>query len=299
MSQLETTNKNKLVEPSKNEPDSILRESWKKFKRNKLALLGVVIILIIILTAIFANFIAPGGYRAQDLSNALQPPSMDHWFGTDEFGRDVFNRVVYGTRTSLLVGFFAVTGALIVGSMLGIIAGYYGRWVDILISRVFDIMLSFPAILLAIAIVAALGPSLINVLIAVGIIEIPVFGRLIRSMVLSIKEEEYVMAARSVGMKDSRILLFHILPNSLTSIIVQGTLSFALAILSAAALGFLGLGAQPPQPEWGKMLSDSQQYIQAAPWTVFFPGLAIMLIIISLNLIGDGLRDALDPKMDG
>lgn len=294
---LERKDKKAIEEQVPEEKEGLWKEYWLRFKDNKMALVGLGILILFIILAIFANWIAPESYRDQNLSQALQAPSADHWFGTDEYGRDVFSRVVYGARISLVIGFFAVIGAIIIGSILGVIAGYYGRWIDVIISRVFDIMLSFPSILLAIAIVAALGPSLVNVLIAIGTLEIPIFGRLIRSVVLSIREDEYIMAARSIGMKNSRILFVHILPNSLTSIIVQGTLSFALAILSAASLGFLGLGAQPPQPEWGKMLADSQQYIQEAPWTVFFPGLAIMLVVISLNLIGDGLRDALDPKM--
>ncbi len=183
------------------------------------------------------------------------------------------------------------------GTFLGVVAGYYGRWIDLTISRIFDIMLAFPSILLAIAIVAILGPSLRNALIAIAIVNIPVFGRLVRSKVLSLKEEEFIMAARAQGMKHGRIILHHVLPNSLAPIIVQATLGFGTAILEAAALGFLGMGAQPPNPEWGKMLSDSRAFIQSAPWTVLFPGFSIMLIVLGFNLIGDGLRDALDPKM--
>lgn len=183
------------------------------------------------------------------------------------------------------------------GTFLGIIAGFFGGWVDMLISRIFDVLLAFPSILLAIAIVAILGPSLQNALLAIAIINIPIFGRLVRSRVLSIREEEYILAAKAQGMKNSRILFHHILPNSTAPIIVQATLSFGTAILEAAALGFLGLGAQAPMPEWGKMLSDSRQYIQSAPWTVLFPGLSIMLVVLGFNMFGDGLRDALDPKM--
>lgn len=212
-------------------------------------------------------------------------------------GRDVFNRIVYDARISLKVGVVSILGSIVVGSLLGIIAGYYGRWVDTIISRIFDIILAFPSILLAIGIVAVLGPSLTNALIAIATINIPRFGRVIRAKVLSLKEEEYVTAARSVGMNDSRILLRHILPNSAAPLIVQATLGIATAILDAAALGFLGLGAQPPKPEWGTMLSDSFQYIQQAPWTVIFPGLAIMFAVLGFNLMGDGLRDSLDPHM--
>ncbi|MGB8000460.1 MAG: nickel transporter permease [Anaerobacillus sp.] len=273
------------------------REAWKGFRRNKLAMIGMGIVLFFILLAIFAGVIAPEGINEQKLAERLQSPSASHWFGTDDFGRDILSRIIYGARISLWVGFFAVLGSAAIGSLLGMIAGYYGRIVDTIISRIFDIMLAFPSILLAIAVVAVLGPSLRNALIAIAIINIPNFGRLVRSRVLSVKQEEYVMAARAVGMKDSRIIFHHVLPNSLAPIIVQGTLAIATAILEAAALSFLGLGAQAPQPEWGKMLADSRSYIIQAPWTVFFPGLAIMLTVLGFNLLGDGLRDALDPKM--
>ena len=188
-------------------------------------------------------------------------------------------------------------GSIVVGTTLGIIAGFFGRWPDTLISRLFDILLAFPGILLAIAIVAALGPSLQNALLAIAMVNVPVFGRLVRSKVLSLREEEYIMAAKSLGMGNTRILVHHILPNCLGPIIVQGTLGIATAIIEAAALGFLGMGAQPPEPEWGKMLADSRQFIQNAPWTVVFPGLSIMLTVLGFNLIGDGLRDVLDPRM--
>ncbi|MCA0173537.1 MULTISPECIES: nickel transporter permease [Bacillaceae] len=273
------------------------REAWKGFRRNKLAMVGMGIVLFFILLAIFAGVIAPEGINEQKLGERLQSPSASHWFGTDDFGRDILSRIIYGARISLWVGFFAVLGSAAIGSLLGMVAGYYGKLVDTIISRIFDIMLAFPSILLAIAVVAVLGPSLRNALIAIAIINIPNFGRLVRSRVLSVKQEEYVMAARAVGMKDSRIIFHHVLPNSLAPIIVQGTLAIATAILEAAALSFLGLGAQAPQPEWGKMLADSRSYIIQAPWTVFFPGLAIMLTVLGFNLLGDGLRDALDPKM--
>jgi len=276
---------------------SPLREAWETFSKNKVALVGLGIVIFFVLVAILAPVIAPYGFKEQDLANRLLPPSSEHWFGTDDFGRDIFSRIVYGARISLWVGFFAVLGSAIVGSVLGIIAGYYGRWVDAVISRIFDIMLAFPSILLAIAVIAILGQSLQNALIAIAIINIPNFGRLVRSRVLSVKQEEYIMAARAIGMRDTRILFHHILPNSFTPIIVQGSLAIATAILEAAALGFLGLGAQAPTPEWGKMLADSKQYLIQAPWTLFFPGLAIMLTVLGFNLMGDGLRDALDPKM--
>jgi peptide/nickel transport system permease protein len=272
------------------------KEAWKTFKKNKGALVGTAIVLFFIVIAILAPLLAPYGISEQQLSNRNAAPSSAHWFGTDDFGRDIFSRVLYGARISLWVGFVSVLGSIVVGCFFGIIAGYYGRWTDTIISRIFDIMLAFPSILLAIAVVAVLGPSLQNALIAIALINIPNFGRLIRSRVLSVKEEEYIMAAKAIGMKDSRILLHHVLPNSLAPVIVQGSLAIATAIIEAAALGFLGMGAQPPQPEWGKMLADSRQYIIQAPWTVVFPGIAIMLTVLGFNLMGDGLRDALDPR---
>ncbi|GLH65264.1 MULTISPECIES: nickel transporter permease [Bacillaceae] len=281
----------------KEESASLWKEGWRRFRKNKMALVGLGIVVFFILLAIFAPLLAPYDFKEQNLAERLQPPSSKHLFGTDDFGRDIFSRVIYGARISLWVGFFSVLGSVIVGSMLGIIAGYYGRWIDGIISRLFDIMLAFPSILLAIGIVAVLGPSLQNALIAIAVINIPNFGRLIRSRVLSIKQEEYVMAAKAIGMSDMRILFHHILPNSMAPIIVQGTLAIATAIIEAAALGFLGLGAQPPNPEWGKMLADSKDFLTQAPWTMIFPGLAIMLTVLGFNLMGDGLRDALDPRM--
>ncbi|WP_071458757.1 nickel transporter permease [Bacillus massilinigeriensis] len=273
------------------------REAWRSFRKNKLALAGSIIVLVFILIGIFAPLIAPNGINEQAMAKRLQAPSSEHWFGTDDFGRDILSRVVYGARISLWVGFFSVVASMAVGCLLGIVAGYYGKWIDSVISRIFDIMLAFPSILLAIAIVAVLGPSLQNALIAIAVINVPNFGRLIRARVLSVKEEEYIVAARAIGMKDSRILFRHVLPNSIAPIIVQGTLAIATAIIEAAALGFLGLGAEAPNPEWGKMLSDAKQFMIEAPWTMVFPGLAIMLTVLGFNLMGDGLRDAFDPRM--
>ncbi|MRN51570.1 ABC transporter permease [Paenibacillus monticola] len=273
------------------------RDAWKAFRKNKTAMVGLYIIVFFVLIAIFAPLIAPYGFKEQVLVNRLKPPSSAHWFGTDDLGRDLFTRVMYGARISLWVGFFSVIASIFVGTILGILAGFYGKWIDMLISRLFDILLAFPSILLAIAIVAILGPSLQNALYAIAIVNIPTYGRLVRAKVLSLKSEEYITAARAIGMTNTRILVTHILPNSLTPIIVQGTLGIATAIIEAAALGFLGLGAQPPDPEWGKMLSDSRQFIQKAPWTVIFPGLSIMLTVLGFNLMGDGLRDVLDPRM--
>ncbi|AUS88359.1 nickel transporter permease [Lysinibacillus capsici] len=272
-------------------------EGWRSFKKSKVSLVGAGIVIFFIILAVIGPFIAPQGINEQDLTKRLLAPSADHWFGTDDFGRDIFSRIIHGARISLWVGFFSVILSVIIGSLLGIIAGYYGKWIDTIISRIFDIMLAFPSMLLAIAVVSVLGPSLQNALIAIAIINVPNFGRLIRSKVLSVKEEEYIVAAKAIGMRDARILFSHILPNSITPIIVQGTLAIATAIIEAAALGFLGLGAQAPAPEWGKMLADARKFLLNAPWTMIFPGLAIMLTVLGFNLMGDGLRDALDPKM--
>lgn len=273
------------------------RDGIRSFMRNKTAVVGFAIVVFFIILALLAPLISPYDYKAQVLSERLQAPSATHWFGTDDLGRDILTRTLYGARISLWVGFVSVIGSIIIGTFLGILAGFYGRWVDMLISRVFDILLAFPAILLAIAIVAILGPSLQNALYAIAIVNIPTYGRLVRSRVLSLRQEEFITAARATGVRDVRILFRHILPNSLTPIIVQGTLGVATAIIEAAGLGFLGMGAQPPEPEWGKMLSDSRQFIQTAPWTVIFPGVSILLTSLGFNLMGDGLRDTFDPRM--
>ena len=285
-----------LMPQSSNLEESRLRDVLRSLLRHRSALIGGVIVLFFLMIALLADFIAPYDFaeRSEDL---LQPPSAEHWFGTDETGRDIFSRVLYGARISLRVGFFAIAGSIVIGSFLGLIAGFYGGWRDVVISRLFDILLAFPSILLAIAIVAMLGPGLNNALLAIAIINIPTFGRLMRSQVLSVKQEDFVLAARAMGMTNRRILFRHILPNSWTPIMVQGTLGFATAVIEAAALGFLGLGAQPPQPEWGTMLADARGFIQLAPWTMVFPGLAIMLTVLGFNLLGDGLRDVLDPRM--
>ncbi len=276
---------------------SLILESMKLFFQHKLAVIGTVIVFLFLILAIFAPLIAPYGINEQSLGERFSAPSAAHWFGTDDFGRDIFSRVVYGARISLWVGFFSVLGSVILGTLLGLMAGYGGRLLDAVISRLFDILLAFPSILLAIAIVSILGPSLQNALIAIAIINVPTFGRLVRSKVLSIKQEEYVLAAKAVGMSHCRIVLRHILPNSMVPVIVQATLAIGTAIIEAAALGFLGLGAQAPSPEWGKMLADARPYLVQAPWTLFFPGIAIMLTVLGFNLMGDGLRDTLDPKM--
>ena len=274
-------------------------ELWKNLKRNKMALFGLIILVIIVLLAIFADQIANYDQVVikQNLKMRLKPPSAQHWLGTDEFGRDIFARLIHGARVSLKVGLIAVGIAIVVGGFLGAIAGYYGDKLDNVIMRVMDIFLAVPSILLAIAIVSALGPNLLNLMIAVSISSIPRYARIVRASVLSIRDQEFVEAARAIGAGDARIIFRHIIPNSLAPVIVQGTLGVANAILSTAGLSFIGLGIHPPAPEWGSMLSGGRQYLRYAWWVTTFPGVAIMITILSLNLLGDGLRDALDPRL--
>lgn len=276
---------------------SLFGDIWKRMKRNKFAMLGLFIICILLFCAIFADFIAPYGYAEQNLANRFKSPSFEHLFGTDNFGRDIFSRIIYGTRISLQVGFVAVSIACIVGGTLGAIAGYYGKFLDNAIMRLIDVMLAIPSILLAISITAAFGPGLTNVMIAVGIASIPAYARIVRASVLSVREQEFIEAARATGASDFRIIFSHILPNSMSPLIVQATLGVASAILSAAGLSFIGLGIQPPLPEWGAMLSAGRAYLRDYPYIVMFPGVTIMITIFALNLFGDGLRDALDPRL--
>ena len=269
----------------------------KALSRNRMAVLGLVILIILLFTGIFARVIAPYDFAKQNLADAFQHPSPSHIFGTDEFGRDIFSRVVYGARMSLLVGFVSVGIAVIIGGVLGAIAGYYGRRVDNLIMRFMDVLLAVPQTLLAIAIVAALGTGLMNLMIAVGISSVPTYARIVRASVLTIREEEYIEAARASGTSNTKIIIKHILPNCVAPVIVQVTLGIAGAILTAAGMSFIGLGIQPPNPEWGNMLSSGRDYIRGYAYMTMFPGLAIVITVLSLNLLGDGLRDALDPKL--
>ncbi|MBM6821372.1 nickel transporter permease [Fusobacterium mortiferum] len=274
-------------------------EVWRRLKRNKMAVLGLVILIILVLLAVFANVIAnyDNVVIKQNLSQRLQAPSAAHWLGTDEFGRDIFARLVHGTRVSLQVGIIAVGISIVIGGILGAIAGYYGGKLDNIIMRVMDIFLAVPSILLAIAIVSALGPSILNLMLAISISSVPSYARIVRASVLSIRDQEFIEAAKAIGASNTRIIFRHIIPNSLAPVIVQATLGVASAILSTAGLSFIGLGIQPPAPEWGSMLSGGRQYLRYAWWVTTFPGVAIMITILSLNLLGDGLRDALDPRL--
>ena len=274
-------------------------EVWMRLKRNKMAMLGLAILIVLALLAIFAEQVA--GYEtkviAQDIANRLQGPSAEHWFGTDEFGRDIFARIIHGSRVSLVVGFISVAVSLIIGGALGAFAGYYGGVIDLVIMRVMDILLAIPSILLAITIVAALGTDLVYVMIAIGISGVPGYARIVRASVMGIKDQEFVEAARAIGASNASIIFREVIPNCLAPIIVQATLSVASAILSTASLSFIGLGVQPPAPEWGAMLSSGRSYLRDAMHLTLFPGLAIIVTILALNLLGDGLRDALDPKL--
>lgn len=267
--------------------------------KNKAAILGLVIVVIMILTAIFADQIADYDQVAikQDIANRLQGPSSEHWLGTDELGRDVFARIVHGTRISLYVGTISVIISIGLGGLLGAVAGYYGGKLDNLIMRILDVFLAIPAMLLAIAIVSAIGSSMFNLMLAIGISSVPQFARITRASVLSVKDEEFIESARAIGAKDSGIIWSHIIPNCMAPIIVQATLKIGKAIVFTASLSFIGLGVKAPTPEWGAMLSGSRAFIRDCPHLVLFPGLAIMLIVLALNMLGDGLRDALDPKL--
>lgn len=284
---------------NKNKKKSQAAAVWRRLKKNKMAVLGLIILAVIIFFAVFADvfFDYETLVIQQNASLKLQPPSVEHWLGTDEVGRDILARIVHGARISLQVAFATIAIATVVGGLLGAIAGYGSRRVDDVIMRVMDIFLAIPSILLSIALVSAMGTSVTNMMLAISISNIPPFARIVRSAVLTIKNEEYIEAARAIGASDKRIILKHILPNCMAPIIVQATLSIAGSILAIASLSFIGLGISPPTPEWGSMVSTGRQYFRAAWWVCAFPGFAIMLTILSLNLLGDGLRDALDPKL--
>lgn len=269
---------------------------WRRFRRSYSAMFGAAVLGLLILAVLLVPVLHLQDPIQQNLPQQLMPPSAQHWFGTDEFGRDLFSRVLHGAVIAVETGVVAVGVAAVLGVIVGLVAGYVGGKTDTAIMALMDIMLAFPYLLLALVVVAILGPSLMNAMVAVGIVYVPTFARLVRSVVLQVKEQDYVMAARAMGARDLTIMIRHVLTNSLGPILVQASLSVGWAIVNAASLSFLGLGAQPPTPEWGAMLTTGREYLLTAPWITTFPGLAILLTAMGCNLLGDGLRDALDPK---
>lgn len=276
---------------------SQFQEVWGRFKKNHLAVFGMILIAIMILLCVLSPIIAPYHYDEQNYYETFQGPSLQHLCGTDNLGRDIFSRLLFGGRVSLSIGLISVGIGLLVGGTIGALAGYYGGKLDNFLMRLIDILMAIPSIVLAISICAALGPGLINTMIAVGISTIPNYARILRSSILSIKQQEYVEAARAIGASNERIITKHIVPNSMSGIIVQASMGVGRAIISAASMSFVGLGIQPPNPEWGAMLSAGRTYFRDQPHMVLFPGIAIFLAVLSMNLIGDGLRDALDPRL--
>ena len=279
--------------------NSPAREIWRRFKKNKAAMLGLGIFSVMVLLAVFADVICDYDTQviAQDVANRLKAPSPDHWFGTDAHGRDIFARVVHGARISIIIGLAATVGSVCISGILGSIAGYYGGRIDNAIMRVLDTFLAIPGELLAMAIVASLGPSMTNLLIAVTIARIPPFTRVIRSSILTVIDQDYIESAIASGARDSYIIVKHILPNAMGPIIIQATMGVGRMILTAAGMSFIGMGVQPPLPEWGSMLAEGRDFMRYSPYITLFPGLAIILTSLALNLLGDGLRDALDPKL--
>lgn len=272
------------------------RRAWRKLMRNRVAMMGLCIVLFFVVLAVLAPWIAPYDPLAASWSAIRKAPSAAHWFGTDELGRDVLSRVAWGTRASLLAGVVSVAISLVLGVCIGMVAGFFGGVIDSLISRITDAFLACPFLILAIALAAFLGPSLTNAMIAIGVSAAPIFVRLTRAQVINVKVEDYIEAARAVGCSPLRIAVSHILPNITAPVIVQSTLAIASAVIAEASLSFLGLGQQPPDPSWGSMLNTAKNFMDNAPWMAIWPGLAIFLLVLSFNLLGDGLRDALDPR---
>jgi peptide/nickel transport system permease protein len=298
MSASTTSETTELFGAPSQQPRSLFRDAWRRLLSSWNGRIGLFLITMTVLIGLLAPIVDPYDPTIDsNLAESRFPPSLDHPFGTDRLGRDIFQRVVHGTRVSLMIGFVVVFVSGIIGTLLGLIAGYFGSFYDTVVMRLMDILLAFPAILLAIAIVAVRGPGLGNTIIAVAIVGIPGYARVVRSIVLSVRERDFIEAARATGVRNQRIMFMHILPNSLSPIIVQVTLGVGGAILFAAALGFLGLGVQPPIPEWGAMISDGIPFLRQSPYMVFFPGMAIMITVLGFNLLGDGLRDALDPQL--
>jgi len=277
------------------------RSQWKmmvsRFKKNKRAMVGFWMVVFCVAVALLAPWVAPYDPIEQNMQIMLEGPSLSHPFGTDEFGRDILSRIIHGTQISLMTGIVGVLIAVILGVALGTISGYFGGLADTLIMRIMDIFMAFPSFLLALAIVSVLGPGMINVMIAIGIFSVPTFARLSRSSVISIKDKEYIEAVKAMGGSNLHIIIKHVIPNSIAPIIVLSSMRIATAIITAAGLSFLGMGAQPPTPEWGAMLSTGREYLRVAPHVSTMPGLAIMFLVLGFNMLGDGLRDALDPKM--
>lgn len=270
---------------------------WRRFRHNPMCLVGISLVLLLILIAIFGPLIAPNDPVLVNTPDRFTPPGREYWFGTDEFGRDIFSRILYGGRIAVQVGLVSVTVAFVGGIVLGLVSGYYGGIVDTILSRLLEIWLSFPDILFVIAVVAILGPSLNTVILALGFLSIPAYARIVRGSVLSTRQELYVEAARSVGVGSSRIMWRHILPNVVAPLIILSSMRFGGALLTGAGLSFIGLGAQPPSPEWGAILSTGRMYMYQAPWITVFPGLAIAVFVLGVNMLGDGLRDVLDPRL--
>jgi len=270
---------------------------WEMFYKNKLALAGCGIILLLIAVSILAPLLAPYDAGAIDLKNVLDPPSLKHWFGTDQLGRDVFSRMIWGARISLLVGFVATGLAIVIGTILGAVSGYYGGWVDAVIMRFVDIMLCFPTFFLILAVIAFLGPSIWNIMIVIGLTSWMGVTRLVRADFISLRERDFVRAARAIGAGDARIIFLHVLPNAMASILVTATLGIAGAILTESALSFLGIGVQPPMPSWGNILTAGKDNIDIAWWLSLYPGLAILITVVGYNLLGEGIRDASDPRL--
>lgn len=278
---------------------SFYTDAWRRLRRHRGAMAGLAIVTLFAAVALLAPLLAPADPFEQDLDAQLLPPSRVHWLGTDDLGRDLLTRIIYGGRVSLTVGVVSIGIALATGTLLGLLAGFYGGWTESVTMRIMDVMLAFPATLLAIFIVGIRGPGLNNAMLAIGVINIPIFARIVRGSVLRARQEDYVEAARALGASRPRIIGRHILPNSLAPVIVQVTLGVGSAVLEAAGLSFLGLGAQAPTPEWGAMLTNTREFLRDAPWAATFPGIAILMTVVGFNLLGDGLRDALDPRLRG
>lgn len=271
---------------------------WRAFRRNRLAVVGALTLLVLWGVAVLAPWVAPRDPLEMRLDRPLLPPGKEgHLFGTDNFGRDTLSRLIFGARASLMIGFVVVGIAALLGMVVGVPSAYYGRWVDILTMRVADVFFAFPFLILAIGVIAVLGPSLVNLMVVLGLVSWPTYARLVRSRVLSLASEQFVEAARAVGAGDLRIMVRHLVPNAVAPVIVLATLGMAGAILAASALSFLGMGVRPPAPEWGSMLNEARPYMRQAPAMIMAPGLAIMTTVLALNFVGDGLRDALDPRM--